>query len=56
MSDDNGLLITLSAEDRQTIYLACGLLMSTKGIKREAKETAMNFLRRLQDEEEKHGL
>jgi len=47
--------IVLSEDERNTIYLACGVLMTQKGIKAEAKEAAMQLLRRLHDEEEKRS-
>jgi hypothetical protein len=53
---DKTVLITLNESDRESIYLGCGLLLAAKQIKREAKDKALELLRKLQIEEENKGL
>lgn len=55
-ADEKTLMVHLTKSERETVYLGVGLLLASKGIKREAKEDAMAFLRRLQELEENHGL
>ncbi len=56
MGEEEKLLFRLSKAERETIYTGVGLLLASRSIKQSAKDTALEMLRRLNEEEEKHGL